>query len=185
MTSLGATDTTLSALTTGTASLEVGGPSIPRDIELPFVQTFEPQKQYMISMQSGRISTLTSLFESVKFVSLTFAVEVTGQSGKLQFAATPNDYQPQTDTDWLGATVYQRFSGNAHGDTYAEYQFPTRHPFGHELKATSLGNEYPRFYFRFLGSTGDTARVRGCFIIRGGGTGILSAAPLTEIVPRK
>lgn len=185
MTSLGATDTTLSALTTATAHLEVGAPPTPRDIELPFVQIFEPQKQYMISMKSTRIATLMSLFESVKFVSLTFAVEVTGQSGKLQFAVTPNDYQPQTDADWLGATVYQRFSGNAHGDTYAEYRLPATHPFGGELKATNLGNEHPRFYFRFLGSTGDSASVRGCITVRGGGTGILSAMPLNEIIPRK
>lgn len=179
MTSLSATDTSLPALTSGSSGLEVASLQAPRELEIPFVQEFSPEQVYEIPITTGKISTLMSLFETVKFVGLTFAVEISGQSGKLQFVATVDSSAPVKDSAWLGATVYQRFSGNAQGDTYAEYSFPARHPFGRELKATTLGNAAPRFFFRFRGSTGTSANVRGSIIIHGGGTGIIAAIPLT------
>lgn len=180
MTALGAADTNLSALTSGTSGLEVNQLAAPRHIEIPFVQTFRPDQRFTLSLTSGRAATLLSLFESVKLVSLSFSVEVTGQSGKLQFAATTSSSPPSDDNGWLGATVYQRFTGNAHGDTYADYTFPRSHPFGREVRAVALGNDPPRFYFRFLGSTGDSASVRGSLVLQGGGHGIVPAIGLNE-----
>lgn len=185
MSALAATDVTHAPLTTGVAQLEVNTLPTPRSLEVPFVQVFEPMKSYTLSLRHGKIATLMTLFESVKLVSLTFSVEITGQSGKLQFAATTSGSAPVNDTAWLASTVYQRFSGNAHGDTYAEYQLPARHPFGHELKAVALGNDPPKFYFRFTGSTGDSARLRGCLVLSGGGAGIIEAINLNELIPPK
>jgi len=178
MNSLGATDSSLPALTSGVSGLEVASLSAPRELEIPFVQTFAPEQVYQMPLTTGRIATLVSLFETVKFVSLRFAVEVHGKAGKLQFAATTASSAPTTNEGWLGATVYQRFSGNEQGDTYAEYVFPARHPFGRELKATVLGNDAPNFWFRFTGSTGNSAEIRGSLVIHGGGTGIIAAIPL-------
>jgi hypothetical protein len=178
MTALAATDDALTALTKGTSGLQVATLAVPRHLEIPFVQIFRPDQRFTLSISSGKIGTFLSLFESVKFVSLTFAVEVTGQSGKLQFAATALGSPPADDNAWLSATVYQRFTGNAHGDTYAEYRFPSTHPFGTELKAVALGNDPPKFYFRFLGTTGDTASIRGALVLQGGGTGIIPAIGL-------
>lgn len=178
MTSLGATDTSLPALTSGTSGLEGATLQAPRSLEIPFVQEFSPAQIFEVPISTGKIAVLMTLFESVKFVSLTFSVEISGQSGNLQFAAVGDTSPPVKDSAWLGATVYQRFSGNAQGDTYAEYTFPSRHPFGKELKATVLGNPAPSFFFRFRGSTGSSASVRGVLTIHGGGTGILDAIPL-------
>lgn len=183
-TALAATDSTLTALTSGVSALDVATLTAPRDIEIPFVQIFAPAQVYNLSIDTGKISNMMSLFETVKFVSLSFAVEVTGKSGKLQFAADTDGSAPISDTAWLGSTVYQRFSGNEQGDTYAEYVFPARHPFGHELKAVAMGNDPPKFHFRFSGNTGDSASVRGKFVICGGGSGIIPAIGLNLSLPK-
>lgn len=183
-TALGATDATLTALTSGVSALDVGSPATPRDIEIPFVQIFSPGQIYDLSISATKIAGMMSLFETVKFISLSFAVEVTGKSGKLQFAADTDNSAPTSDAAWLGSTVYQRFSGNDQGDTYAEYVFPTRHPFGRELKAIAMGNDPPKFHFRFVGKTGDSASVRGKFVIQGGGTGIIPAIGLNVAIPK-
>lgn len=181
---ISATDAQLPALTSGVSALEVATPSLPREIEIPFVQMFSPGTTKQLAWTSGDIKTMMAPYESVKFVSLAFSVEVTGQTGKLQFAAVTESDGPASEDDWFGATVFQRFSGNAHGDTYAEYSFPARHPFGLELKAVTLGNDPPYFFFRFKGSTGNSAAIRGKLVIRGGGHGIIPAHRLTDITPK-
>lgn len=181
---IAATDAQLPALTAGVSGLEVSSLALPREIEIPFIQNFTPMQVKKLTWASGEISQMMSPFETVKFVSLSFSVEVSGQTGKLQFAATTSSDPPSSEDDWIGATVFQRFSGNAHGDTYAEYVFPSRHPFGLELKATTLGNDPPNFYFRFKGSTGNTASLRGKLVIRGGGHGIIQASRLLDVTPK-
>jgi len=184
MAALGATDTSLPALTTGVSQLDVGSLATPRLIEIPFVQTFTPSKIFTLSLATSRIASIMSLFETVKLVSLSFSVEVSGRKGKLSFAATEGN-APTTDLGWLSAVVYQRFSGNEQGDTYAEYVFPSLHPFSKELKALAVGNPPPKFHFRFSGDGGDSASVRGKIVLQGGGSGIISAMFLTEVVPTK
>lgn len=181
---IAATDAQLPALTSGVSTLEVATPALPREIEVPFIQNFLPAQVKKLTWLTGDIATMMAPFESVKFVSLSFSVEVSGQTGKLQFAATTESDGPSSEDDWIGATVFQRFSGNAHGDTYAEYVFPVRHPFGLELKATTLGNDPPNFFFRFKGSTGTSASLRGKLVIRGGGHGIIKAMRLYDVTPK-
>lgn len=185
MTALGATDASLSALTTGVSQLGAPFLSVPQDIEIPFVTIFDPNTRGRLHFDEGVIATLISVFESVTFISLSFSVEITGQAGKLWFSATTSDATPATDKAWLGAPVFQRFAGNAHGDTFAEYVFPSQHPFGREVKATVLGNRPPRFYFRFDGSTGNICSVRGKLVVRGGGRGILEATSITMLATNK
>lgn len=185
MTALGATDSNLSALTNGVSQLEVQSLSAPQDIEIPFVTIFDPKTRGRLHFDEGTVATLISLFESARFISLDFSVEITGQSGRLWFAATGTDTTPATDRAWLGAPVFQRFAGNAHGDTFADYTFPSRHPFGSEVKATVLGNPHPRFYFRFDGGTGDSCSVRGKLVVRGGGRGIIDATSITMLATPK
>jgi len=185
MTALAATDGTLSALTTGVSQLDTANLPVPQQIEIPFVHIFSPNVRSRLHFDEGKIGTMLSLFESVHFVSLRFSVEVTGQAGKLWFSATPSSSSPAQDRDWLGAPVFQRFAGNAHGDTFAEYVFPSSHPFGREVKATVMGNEHPRFYFRFDGGSGDSCSVRGNLVVRGGGRGIIDAISLTNLATNK
>ncbi|ALM62224.1 hypothetical protein [Soybean leaf-associated mycoflexivirus 1] len=181
---IAATDAQLPALTAGVSGLDVASLSLPREIEIPFIQNFLPMVVKKLSWATGEVNIMMAPFETVKFVSLSFSVEVSGQTGKLQFAATTSSDPPDSEDDWIGATVFQRFSGNAHGDTYAEYVFPSRHPFGLELKATTLGNDPPNFFFRFKGGTGCTASIRGKLVIRGGGHGIIKATRLIDVTPK-
>nr|UOJ41053.1 hypothetical protein [Sclerotinia sclerotiorum deltaflexivirus 1] len=185
MSALGATDAPVSNLTSGVSQIGITSPPTPTDIQIPFVQLFNPHTKYRLTAADATLRAYLATYESVQFVSLSFAVEITGQNGKLQFAATPSDISPSGDLDWLGAPVYQRFAGNAQGDTFAEYNFPTSHPFGHELKAVALGNAPPRFFFQFDGSSGDVARIRGRLTLRGGGRGIIPAVSLTELATGK
>lgn len=185
MSALGATDKEHSALTTGTSGLNVPKLSVPVNIEIPFVCVFSPQQRNRLHFDDSSILSILSPFETVSFVSLSFSVEITGQAGRLWFAASGSDDLPPTDDKWLGCPVFQRFAGNAHGDTFAEYNFPATHPFGHELKATVLGNPSPRFYFKFSGSSGDTASVRGCVVVHGGGRGIIPAVSLVKYADNK
>lgn len=185
MTALGATDTQLSALTSGTSQLGITQLSVPTQIEIPFVQVCLPSNRYRLSKNDTGIAPLLAPYESVTFVALSFSVEITGQAGRFEFAARTEVGPPSTDEEWLGAPVYQRFAGNAQGDTFAEYVFPSTHPFGVELKAVALGNDPPQFYFRFEGSTGDSCRVRGRLVVRGGGRGIIPAIKLTTYASNK
>lgn len=185
MSALAATDSNLSALTTGASQLSTASLPVPQDIEIPFVTIFSPKTSGRLHFDEGVIATLISLFESVHFVSLQFSVEITGQSGKLWFAATGSDDVPGEDKRWLGAPVFQRFAGNAHGDTFADYVFPSSHPFGREVKATVLGNPHPRFYFRFEGNSTDSCSVRGKIVVRGGGRGIIGATTITMFAANK
>lgn len=185
MTALGATDSSLSALTTGVSQLGVQSLAVPQDIEIPFVTIFDPKTRGRLHFDEGVVSTLISVFESVHFVSLSFSVEITGQAGRLWFSATTSDATPATDRAWLGSPVFQRFAGNAHGDTFAEYVFPSTHPFGREVKAAVLGNAPPRFYFRFDGESGDSCSVRGKLVVRGGGRGIIDATTITLLATPK
>jgi len=184
-TTLGATADQPSVLLTGTSQLGVSPPAPPREIQVPFVQVCLPNTKFRLSYSQDSIATLLSAYESVTFVSLSFAVEITGQNGRLQFAATTSTASPTTDLEWLGAHVQQRFAGNAHGDTFAEWSFPSNHRFGVELKAATLGNDPPRFYFRFQGNTGDSCTVAGRLVVRGGGYGIIPPIPLTPLVVGK
>lgn len=185
MSALAATDSTLSALTSGSSGLSSATLPVPQDIEIPFVTIFDPKTRGRLHFDEGHIATLLSLFESVHFVGLHMSVEVTGQAGKLWFAATTSDSAPAKDSEWLGAPVFQRFAGNAHGDTFAEYSFPASHPFGSEVKATVLGNGHPRFYFRFDGNSSDSCSVRGKLVVRGGGRGIIDAMSITMLATNK
>jgi hypothetical protein len=185
MSALGATDTPVSNLTSGVSQIGINSPPTPTDIQIPFVQILNPNTKFRLISTDSVLRAYLATYESVQFISLSFAVEITGQNGKLQFAAIPSDTSPSSDMDWLGAPVYQRFAGNAQGDTFAEYHFPTSHPFGHELKAIALGNAPPRFFFQFSGSTGDVARIRGRLTVRGGGRGIIAAVGLTELTTGK
>jgi hypothetical protein len=185
MSALGATDSNLSALTTGTSQLGVSAPATPRTIEIPFATVFDPLTRGRFPFDEGVIANYTSLFESVQFVSLEFSVELTGQNAKLSFAATGSDVMPATNLAWLGSPIFQRFAGNAHGDTFADYRFPTAHPFGLEVKATTLGNPHPRFYFKFDGGSSDKCSIRGKFVVRGGGHGIIPATTITMLATNK
>lgn len=182
---LGATSDQPSVLLSGTSQLGVAPPVPPREIQIPFVHVFLPNTKCRLSYNTGTVATLLSSFESVSFVSLSFAVEVVGQNGRLQFAATTSSSSPVSEMDWLGAHVHHRFAGNAHGDTFAEWSFPREHRFGVELKAASLGNGPPNFYFRFDGGSGDTCTVSGRLVVRGGGYGIVPPLPLTSLATGK
>jgi len=181
MSALGATTDQPSTLVTGTSQLQISAPAPPRELQIPFVQIFGPKTKFTLNYDSGKISTITSSFETVTFVSLSFAVEITGQNGRLQFAATTSDKPPSSDVDWLGAHVHHRFAGNAHGDTFAEWSFPREHRFGTELKAIALGNDPPKFYFRFLGGEGDSCTIAGRLVLRGGGYGIIPPIQLETL----
>lgn len=185
MTALGADAGQVDALISGTSALGVSPPPTPRLIEIPFIHVFQPLIRCRLGYVDSTIAPMLRLFESVQFVDLRFSVEISGKSGKLEFAAQTSTDLPLTDEEWLGATVYQRFAGNEHGDTFGDFVFPAEHPFGTELKAVALGNAPPQLFFRFLGSTGDSCRVRGKLVIRGGGHGIIPPVKLTKYTDSK
>lgn len=185
MSSLSATDGHQSALTSGVSGLALDSLPAPTTIDIPFVVVFAPKSRYRIHFDDARFAAILSPFETVRLVSLSFSVEITGQSGKIWFAACGSDNLPTTDAEWLGSPVFQRFAGNAHGDTFADYALPSSHPFGNELKATVLGNPSPRFYFKFDGGSGDSASMRGRITVHGGGRGIVPAISLVAYADNK
>jgi len=185
MSALGATNANQSSLTSGTSGLNVSSLPAPQEVEVPFVTSFLPEQRNRMHFDDTGLAAILSPFETVTFVSLSFDVTVTGQSGKLWFAARGSDDIPTTEAIWLACPVFQAFAGNSQGDTFSPYVFPASHPFGRELKATVLGNPSPRFYFRFFGNAGDVATVRGRVVVHGGGRGIIPAVPLVKYADNK
>lgn len=182
-TSLSADTVTSVNLNPGHSGLEVQKLAQPNNFSLPFVFEGKAGSEFYIPMGSGRIATILKMFETVKFLSLTFHVVISGVNGFLRFAASPVGTVLKTELDWLGATVGQFFTGNAQGRTSSEYSFPTEHPFGVELKAATLGNPRPSFMFKFTGDPTDVVFLRGRMDISCGGYGIMPPAVLKEISP--
>lgn len=185
MSALGAATDLPVSLTHGAARPETNLPPAPDIIEIPFVQVCRPKTKYRLSYTEGSVATLLAAYEFVSLVALTFAVEITGQSGKFEFAATDSKSSPSGDLDWLSSQVYKRFAGNAHGDTFGEFVFPSVTRFSKELKALSIGNDPPNFYFRFEADSGCSCSVRGSFTVRGHGHGMVPPISLTELASGK
>lgn len=181
-TSLSASVEAGGSLASGPSALEVATLQHPNLFVVPFVYEARHNDVFYFPMRKGRIGTLSSMFESVKFEAFEFAVMISGHNAVLRFAAI-GGIEPVTERDWLSAPVGQYFVGNSQGYTSTTYQFPSSHPFGREMKAVTLGNPRPSFMFKFTGDPSDKCWVRGKITIQCGGFGLPAPISLSTFNP--
>jgi hypothetical protein len=161
----------------------------PREILLPFVSLLSgktPRLCFDVAT-SNLFKNLVSPYESAQLLEFSASVRISPGVGlQVDMGAYAKGDPP---LEFFSSPVWHRVSGATYSYVESSFSLPNTHPFGRELKAPTVGNPRPVFFFVLTGavaeSTETDAIVRGLIRFSVHGSGVMEALVFPASAPQK